>query len=92
MRAVSLLELARALPGWALVIRSRRILDHEEISAQASQALPWLWQSGGAAKILDDLVEHHVAVVSCESEEEARRLAGDVEGYQVMVDVQSPGA
>lgn len=88
MRAVSLLELVRAAPGWTLIIRSRRILDHEEVSSQASQALPWLWRSGSAAEILRDLEEHHLALVFCDSEEEARRLAGEVRGCTLRVDIQ----
>jgi hypothetical protein len=91
VRAVSLRELVSTLPGWTLVIRSRRKLCHDELSSQTSQALPWLWRSGGAAEILSDLAEHHVAVISCESEEEARRLAGEVRGWKIMVNVQSPG-
>jgi hypothetical protein len=83
--------MVRMLPGWTLVIRSRRLADYEELSSQASQALPWLWRSGGAAEILSDLVEHHMALISCESEEEAHHLAEEVRGRKVMVNIYSPG-
>lgn len=78
---------------WTLRLRFQATGDVEEDCSQISQALPWFWRHCRQNRgffTLERLRRDGVAVLACDSPEEAFEHAGEVRGIRVSVQVFDP--
>jgi hypothetical protein len=92
MRALRLVDFLTATikrsGQWMLVLEFWPTEDEEADWSWLSWTLPWLPElAGDRGMVCGELRRHGLALVACESEEEARRLFDQIQGFRVGVKV-----
>ena len=92
LRALRLVDFVNAAirrsGQWMLVLEFWPTDDEEADWSWLSWTLPWLRELGGdRGRVCGELRRHGLALVECASEEEARRLFDQIQGFRVAAKV-----